>query len=57
MFQGVTTDTKGQHAAPPGLMRDGDDMSPFLRTCRSSGARMLPHCMTELRCEKPKGRG
>ena len=41
-----------QHVAPPGLMRGGENIPHFLQTYRSSGAKILHHLMTELRCEK-----
>jgi hypothetical protein len=41
-----------QHVAPPGLMRGGENIHHFLQTYRSSGAKILHHLMTELRCEK-----
>jgi len=48
----LTTHPAVQHAAPTGLMRDGGDIHRFLQTCRSSGAKNLHQCITELSSEK-----
>jgi len=48
----LNTHPTTQHAAPTGLMRDGEELQHFLQTCRSSGAKNFHQYITELRSEK-----